>query len=143
MEPGASPESASEYEFVSKDASDTARQYIARGRMVLYDPGMKDAVRAAITGAQSLADGCAAYIVQLIQKLEEKMGPLEEADYQMVVAHLAGSMVEMAQSLGDPEAEDGQSAVQSIIQAAMSMGQGQSEQAPPPQGPMAQFGGAQ
>jgi len=146
-----SPPSASPHEFVSPNASDQARLFIAKGRTIMYDPAMKPAVRAAITGAKDLASGIAMYVTQLVAKLEDKMGQLSEEDFLTVVSHLCGSMVDLAKSLGDPDAQDSSAAVKACVQKVMEIhAQGQNQNAQPPDPnadpsqapPMSQFGGA-
>lgn len=116
----------------------------------MYDPAMKPAVRAAITGAKDLASGIAMYVTQLVAKLEDKMGQLSEEDFLTVVSHLCGSMVDLAKSLGDPEAQDSSTAVKACVQKVLQIHQqGEGEQGPPEEGqgdadpsqapPMAQF----
>lgn len=151
------PESASPHDFVSPQASPAARMMIAKGRQIIFDPKMKQAVHSAIAGTKDLATGIATYVTYLVSKLEEKMGQLNDQDFQQVIAHLCGTMVEVAQQMGEPTAQQNSSGiVKQAIQAAMQMhqqgGQGDpsqqqgSPQAPdpsqqPPQGgsPMGQF----
>lgn len=147
------PESASQHEFVSPNASDQARLFIAKGRTIMYDPAMKPAVKAAITGAKDLASGIAMYVTQLVAKLEDKMGQLSDEDFLMVVSHLCGSMVDLAKSLGDPSAQDSSAMVKQCVQQVMQIhAQGDQQQDPnaqadpsaPPDpsqaAPMSQFG---
>jgi hypothetical protein len=154
------PPSASKGEFVSQGASPIARKFIAKGRLVLYDPKMKDAVRAAFEGTQSLADGIAAFVVQMMHKLEENMGQLGQTDYSMVVAHLVGSMVDMARTLQEPDAVNNTAQVTTdAVHKVLEMDsqddpQNEQNQDQPPQGaeqpppdqpqqPLAQFGAPQ
>lgn len=113
---------------------------------------MAPAVRSALGGTQDIATGIATFVVQMVARLQEKMGDLQPQDVQAVVAHLVGSMVLMAQHLKEPSAtKDPQGVTKRAIQIAMQMLQGQQgdpsqaqpNQPPqPPQGaqaPMGQF----
>lgn len=122
------PQNSSKGEFIAPQASPLARQFIAQGRVIIYNPQMAPALRAALTGTNTLAKGAAVFIVQLIQRLSDKLGPLTDADFQMVVAHFAGTIANMASHLNDPDAKDPSKAAKSIIGAVMVLHQSSGQQ---------------
>lgn len=134
-------------EFISPAASPQAREFILSCRRLMYSEEFDPIIKQALTGAGSLTDGAAPVLMQVITRAEDKLGPLSDEDFQQVAAHLAGTIVTTAQILGDPEAEDGESAVQEIIAKMQELEAGASdggqespaEQAPQPQGPLAQL----
>lgn len=125
-------------DFIMPTASDEAKRAILTSRAMLYaGPEGKEgqAINQAIDGSNRLADGAAAVIAMVIGGVEQKIGELSDKDLQVTVAHLAGTIVEIAREKGDPDAlnEDGASAVREITAKAMDMltGGGQPEQESP------------
>lgn len=130
--------------FMSPDASPEARSFITACRNMLYaDKGAM--IKHAVIGAKTLIAGAVSTVVMLIKGMEAKLGPLSPEDERMVVAHLAGSIVEAAIQMGDPEAkaDNGTAEVQAIIAQALQTLQVQGgvqppapEGAPPPPPPL-------
>lgn len=131
-------------EFVHPNASPAAKKAIVAGRAMLYggEEGVKgEAIKRAIIGGKTLASGAIPIVAMIVSGIEQMTGDLSDADVQMVVPHLAGSIVEFAKEAGDPEAmeDDGKIVVAEIIEGATEMlmqGAGQPQEEPQaPQGP--------
>lgn len=144
QEPGQSPEDMELMpggEFISPAASPEAKEFILNCRQIMYSEEFDPIIKQALTGAGSLADGAAPVLMQVITRAEDKMGPLSDEDFEQVAAHLAGTIVTTAQVLGDPEAEDGDDAVQTILARMQELEAGAAEE--PQEDPeMAAPGGA-
>lgn len=102
-------------DFISPDVSPEVRDFIQRCRMLMYSEEFTPIIKQALTGAGSLAESAAPVLMEIISRAQDKMGPLSDEDLQVVATHLAGTLVSTAKILGDPEAEDAQEAVESIV----------------------------
>ena len=144
-------------DFVDPNASEEAKLAILSARALMYSQDGR-VVMQAIEGSGSLVDGSVPIIAMVINSVEEKLGQLSDQDLMSVIAHLAGTVVEIARDLGDPEAleEDGKYATEEIIDGVVDLISGemeeqddemmamQGEQMPPempPQDEMALLGG--
>jgi hypothetical protein len=133
-------------EFVHPNASPAAKKAILVGRNMLYggEEGREgEAIKRAIISGKDLVSGAIPIIAMIVSGIEQMTGDLTDEDVQMVVPHLAGSIVEFAKEEGDPEAmeDDGKPAVAAIIEGATEMlmqgaGQPQEEPQGPPGPPM-------
>jgi hypothetical protein len=129
-------------EFVHPNASPAAKKAILAGRAMLYggEEGREgEAIKRAIVSGKDLVSGAVPIIAMIVSGIEQMTGDLTDEDVQMVVPHLAGSIVEFAKEAGDPEAleDDGKIVVAEIIEQATEMlmqGAGQAPQEAP-QGP--------
>lgn len=113
-------------EFVHPNASPAATKAILAGRTMLYggEEGREgEAIKRAIISGKDLVSGAAPIIAMIVSGIEQMTGDLTDEDVQMVVPHLAGSIVEFAKEEGDPAAmeDDGKVAVAAIIEAATEM----------------------
>lgn len=102
-------------DFISPDVSPEVRDFIQKCRMLMYSEEFTPIIKQALTGAGSLAESAAPVLMEIISRAQDKMGPLSDEDLQVVATHLAGTLVSTAKILGDPEAEDAQEAVESIV----------------------------
>lgn len=132
-------------DFIAPDVSDEVRDFIQACRKMIYSEEFTPIVQQALTGAGSLTDGVVPVLVELVTRAEDKLGPLSDQDQMTVITHLAGTLVSTAKMLGDPDAEDGRSAVEAIVDAVSGMlDQGAPQEEPPapetaPAAPLAQL----
>jgi hypothetical protein len=126
-------------DFIAPDVSPEVRQFIQSCRRLMYSEEFTPIIKQALTGANSLAESAAPVLMEIIGRAQDKMGPLSDEDVQTVATHLAGTIVSTAKILGDPEAEDGQAAVEQIVGLIDEMTSGAQEQEamPPQEEPMA------
>lgn len=117
-------------DFIAPDVSPEVRQFIQNCRMLMYSEEFTPIIKQALTGAGSLADSAAPVLMEIVSRAQDKMGPLSDEDLQTVLTHLAGTIVSTAKMLGDPEAEDGQEAVESIVGIVNEMVAGDSPEEP-------------
>lgn len=140
-------------DFIAPDASREAKKAILAIRTLMYagEEGQEgEIIKRAISGSDSLVDGSIPMIAMVVSSAEQKLGQLSPQDLEVVVTHIAGTIVEIARDLGDPEAmaEDGRTATDEITDGVMevltaqeepdpAMMQGMDPMAPemPPQGP--------
>lgn len=113
-------------EFVHPNASPAAVKAILAGRNMLYggEEGREgEAIKRAIVSGKTLVSGAVPIIAMIVSGIEQMTGDLTDEDVQMIVPHLAGSIVEFAKEEGDPEAleDDGKTAVAAIIDGATEM----------------------
>ena len=108
-------------EHIAPNASPEARQMILLARGMMYSDDMAGALQKAIHGGDYLADGAVPLIAQLIQGLAQQVGELSDVDLHAVVVHLAGSLVDMAEKMGDPDARDKRAAVEDITEGVMAV----------------------
>jgi hypothetical protein len=108
-------------EFIAPSTSAPAKRYIALARGLLYSDGLKEALQRAITGADYLADGAVPLVTGIIAKLQDKLGPLNDVDLHAVVVHVVGSLVDLAEKMGDPDVADKPAAVKDIVEGVMAM----------------------
>ena len=106
-------------EFIAPNASPNARKFILAARALMYSEGMQDALKRALVGDQYLADGAVPLIAMLVISLGRSIKPLTDADVHTIVVHLAGSLVDLAHGMGDPDADDTQAAVKDITEGVM------------------------
>ena len=131
-------------ELIADNASEAAKDFIVTARAMMYDDRAEEAVKKALTGTAALADGIVPFLAMTIQGIEGKQGELSDMDRQVVAIHLAGSMVDLAKELGDPDA-DKPGLAQEIAGRVMEMlaknpqggngGQGGAPMQPGPGGP--------
>lgn len=139
-------------DYTDPNLPEDVKKIIHTARIMLYsDP---EAIQHAITGAQSLTDSASPILYMVLSGVEQKLGKVEDPEaLKSVIVHLAGGLVELAHSAGDPDAQDMQSAVMDITGRVMEMvdsedeeqQQGmdspQEEQAEPMQEPPSPFAG--
>lgn len=92
-------------ELIADNASEAAKDFIVTARAMMYDDRAEEAVKKALTGTAALADGIVPFLAMTIQGIESKQGELSDLDRQVVAIHLAGSMIDLAKELGDPDAD--------------------------------------
>ena len=125
------------------------RKEVQACRRLIYSEEFTPIVQQALTGAGNLIDGVVPVLMEIIARAQDKLGPLSDEDFNTVATHLAGTLVSTAKILGDPDAEDAQSAVEGIVGKMAELAQG-AEQAPeeeipeqapqePPPGALAQL----
>jgi hypothetical protein len=112
-------------EYVAPDASHEAQRFILAARALMYSDGMATGLKHALTGGQYLSDGAVPFLSMLIKALEQKIGPLNDVDMHTVVVHLAGSIADLAEKMGDPDVKNKRAAVQDIVQGVMAVISGQ------------------
>lgn len=120
-------------DFIAPNTSDEAKRAILAARALMYSNDGQ-IVMQAIEGANSLVDGSAPIIAMVINSVEDKLGQLADDDLPDVAFHLAGTIVEIARDMGDPEAleQDGRYAAEEITDAVMDiLGGEMSDEAPP------------
>ena len=113
-------------DFIDPNTPLVAKKFILASRAMLYagDKGQEgEAIIRAITGSSSLVDGSVPILAMVIENVESKLGDLSDADLRVVAVHLAGTIVEIAKEMGDPEAkvEDGKRALMEITQGVMDV----------------------
>jgi len=109
-------------EFIAPGISQIAKHFILMARALMYSDGMEDALQKAIHGGKYLADGTVPFLSQMIVALAHKVkAPLSDEDMHAVVVHLAGSLVDLADKLGDPSAKDKRVVVQDIVDGVMAV----------------------
>jgi len=113
-------------DFIDPNTPLAAKKFILASRAMLYagDKGQEgEAIIRAITGSSSLVDGSVPILAMVIENVESKLGDLSDADLRVVAVHLAGTIVEIAKEMGDPEAkvEDGKRALMEITQGVMDV----------------------
>lgn len=155
--------------YIEPGTSPKVKTFLLAAKQILISPQGAQIVK----GLLSKSNGdpsmpIAALIEKTIQKLEDKLGPLEDQEHDQVALHIAGWIVSSLQHMGMPGLTDAgarQDLIGRIMQALdqMTQGQGQQQQGQqgppqqaqqpqqPPQGPpgqppqgggpMAQFGG--
>lgn len=117
--------------YIAPNASPKVQQFILAARTLMYK--MTDDLHHAMTGANTLTDGVAVLLVQLVTQLEQKMGELEPPEVEQVLIHLAGPVVDMAKQQGDPDAKDTKQATTDIVGRAMELMMGEEDQESPGQ----------
>lgn len=137
-------------DFIDPNATEEAKLAILSARALMYSQEGR-VIMQAIEGSNSLVDGSVPIIAMVINSVEEKLGELSGQDLMSVIAHLAGTVVEIARDMGDPEAmeQDGKFATESIIDGVFDVLSGESPEAPgemqpippSPQDDMALLGG--
>lgn len=120
-------------DYIAPDVTTEAREFIQTCRRLIYSEEFTPIIQQALTGANSLAEGIAPVLMQIITRAEDKLGPLSEEDFAAVALHLAGTLVGFARILGAPDAENPEEAVQDTVALMMEMSQG--EEAPPEEMP--------
>lgn len=113
-------------DFIDPNTPLAAKKFILASRAMLYagDKGQEgEAIIRAITGSSSLVDGSVPILAMVIENVESKLGDLSDADLRVVAVHLAGTIVEIAKEMGDPEAkvEDGKRALMEITQGILDV----------------------
>lgn len=113
-------------DFIDPNTPLVAKKFILASRAMLYagDEGQEgEAIIRAITGSGSLVDGSVPILAMVIENVESKLGNLSDADLRVVAVHLAGTIVEIAKEMGDPEAraEDGKRALMEITQGVLDV----------------------
>lgn len=108
-------------DYIAPDVSPEVRDFIQKCRTLIYSEEFTPIIQQALTGANSLAEGVAPILLQIITRAEDKLGPLSEEDFATVALHLAGTLVGTARILGDPEAENPEEAAQEIVATMMEM----------------------
>lgn len=113
-------------DFIDPNTPLAAKKFILASRAMLYagDKGQEgEAIIRAITGSSSLVDGSVPILAMVIENVESKLGDLSDADLRVVAVHLAGTIVEIAKEMGDPEAkvEDGKRALMEITQGVLDV----------------------
>lgn len=118
-------------DFIAPDVTPEVRQFIQNCRLLMYSEEFTPIIKQALTGSESLSESAAPVLMEIVSRAQDKMGPLSDEDLQTVLTHLAGTIVSTAKMLGDPEAEDGQEAVEAIVGLVNEMtAGGEAEEAP-------------
>lgn len=110
-------------DFIAPDATTAAKKFILSARTMMYAAKDGELIKRAIEGADSLVDGTIPMIAMVMGLVEEKIGPLSPEDERVVAAHLAGTIVEIAQKMGEPESqvEEGRMAVEAITEGVIEV----------------------
>lgn len=114
---------ANDPNYLAPNLSPKVQQFILAARTLMYK--MTDDLHHAMTGANTLTDGVAVLLVQLVTQLEQKQGELEPPEVEQVLIHLAGPIVDMAKEQGDPDAKDTRQATTDIVGRAMELMMGE------------------
>ena len=132
-------------DYIAPDVTPEVREFINACRRLIYSEEFTPIIQQALTGANSLAEGIAPVLVEIITRSEDKMGPLSDEDFASVALHLAGTLVGFAKMMDSPDAENPEEAVQDTVALMVEMTEGapEGEEMPPEEmPPEEQMGGA-
>lgn len=106
-------------DFTDEQLPEDLRKIIHTLRIFLYEND-GEVLKQALAGTQDLAQGAASIVYLLVKMYEQQTGDqLDEEELVPVITHLAGSIAEFAHASDDPDAQDLQTAVMDIRDAAM------------------------
>lgn len=128
-------------DYIAPDVSPEVRDFINACRRLIYSEEFTPIIQQALTGANSLAEGIAPVLVEIITRSEDKLGPLSDEDFAAVALHLAGTLVGFAKMMDSPDAENPEEAVQDTVALMVEMTEGAPEAAPE-EAPPEQMAGA-
>lgn len=142
--------------YIPEEYPAKEKTYLAAAKQIILRPETAQTIKGLLSRSNDAVMPIAAFIGKIVDKLETKLGPLQDDEHDRVCLVIAGWMASTMQSLGMPGMDDA-GARQDFIgrvltqldQMQQGEGQGQAEgqQEAPQQGepepaaPMQQFGG--
>jgi hypothetical protein len=132
--------------YIDPNASPKVKTYLLTAKQFLLNAQGAQFVKSLLKTAKGdPSTAIAMFIGKLLEKLQDKLGPLEQQEHDQVAMHLAGWIVSSLQKMGMPGLDDAgarQDLIGRILQALDGMtganqpqGQHSPQQGPPQQGP--------
>lgn len=128
--------------YIDPNASPKVKTFLLAAKQILISPMGAQTVKGLLS--QSKGDPSmpiATLIEKTIQKLEDKLGPLQDPEHDQVALHIAGWITSSLQHMHMPGLDDAgarQDLIGRIMQALDQMTQGQGQQSAPQGPPQAQ-----
>lgn len=120
--------------YIDPNASPKVKTFLLAAKQVLISPQGGQIVKGLLSASKGdPSTPIAALIEKTIQKLEDKLGPLQDQEHDQVAIHIAGWIVSSLQHMGMPGLDDAgarQDLIGRIMQAVDQMTQGQGQQGP-------------
>ena len=83
--------------YIAPQTPPHLQQFILKSRMVMGDPKAIPALIQAVKHAKDMPQGIAMFVMGVVSKGEQSLGPLNDKEIRLVVAHLVGTVVEIVE----------------------------------------------